>query len=350
MYSFNRRNFLKTTVLGGVAATLIHPANVFAFSEEAKTTASSVALTTGDNRADMAFRALEPFARQISQAIGSRCVVLKPNNVAIDIPLSSTHVDTLEGILEFLKSIKKLDNVIIAESAANGPTLEGFDNYGYFRLIKKYNVKPVDLDQEAFEIVNVFDEKDFRPHPIRVSSIILNPNNYIVSVARMKTHDRVLATLSLKNIVLGAPMKDLGFGWGKYRKEGTKTDKPIVHGGGFRGINYNLYALAPHLHPDLAVIDGFEGMEGNGPTGGTPVDHRVCVASTDWLAADRIGIELMGIDFANVGYLNYCAQTGLGVANLDKIQIIGEKINDHQKKYKLSDNIEKQLIWMTPAR
>ncbi len=39
--------------------------------------------------------------------------------------------DTLEGILEFLKSIKKLDNVIIAESAANAPTFEGFSNYGY---------------------------------------------------------------------------------------------------------------------------------------------------------------------------------------------------------------------------
>ena len=349
MTTFNRRNFLKTTVLGGVAATLIHPANVFAFSGESKTSAASVALTTGDNRADMAFRALKPFVKQISQAIGNRRVVLKPNNVAIDIPLSSTHVDTLEGILEFLKSIKKLDNVIIAESAANGPTLEGFDNYGYFRLIKKYNVKPVDLDQDKFDIVNVFDEKDFRPHPVRVSSIILNPDNYIVSVAKMKTHDRVLATLSLKNIVLGAPMKDLGFGWGQYRKEGTKSDKPIVHGSGFRGINYNLYALAPHLHPDLAVIDGFEGMEGNGPTGGTPVDHRVCVVSTDWLAADRVGIELMGIDFAKVGYLNYCAQTGLGVADLNKIQIIGEKISDHQKKYKLHNNIEKQLIWMTPA-
>jgi len=349
MTTFNRRNFLKTTVLGGVAATLVHPANVFALSGEAESTAASVALTTGDNRADMAFRALVPFAQQISRAIGNRRVVLKPNNVAIDIPLSSTHVDTLEGILEFLKSIKKLDNVIIAESAANGPTLEGFDNYGYFRLIKKYNVKPVDLDQDKFDIVNVFDERDFRPHPVRVSSIILNPDNYIVSVARMKTHDRVLATLSLKNIVLGAPMKDLGFGWGQYRKQGTKTDKPIVHGGGVRGTNYNLYALAPHLHPDLAVIDGFEGMEGNGPTGGTPVDHRVCVVSTDWLAADRVGIELMGIDFAKIGYLNYCAQTGLGIADLDKIQIIGEKISDHQKKYKLHDNIEKQLIWMTPA-
>ena len=60
--------------------------------------------------------------------------------------------------------------------------------------------------------------------------------------------------------------------------------------------------MSRQLHPHLAVIDGFEGMEGNGPNDGTPVDHRVCIAGLDWLAADRVGIELMGIDFANVGY------------------------------------------------
>ena len=69
---------------------------------------SRVAITTGDNRADMAFRALQPFSKQIAQAIGDRRVVLKPNNVLIDVPLTSTHVDTLEGVLEFLKSIGKL--------------------------------------------------------------------------------------------------------------------------------------------------------------------------------------------------------------------------------------------------
>jgi uncharacterized protein (DUF362 family) len=50
-------------------------------------------------------------------------------------------------------------------------------------------------------------------------------------------------------------------------------------------------------------------MEGNGPIDGTPVDHRVCVASTDWFAADRVAVELMGLDFEKVGYLNFVANT-----------------------------------------
>ncbi len=172
MNNINRRSFLKTSVMGGVAATFISPlSSLSSFTEEVQLS-SSVAITSGDNRADLAFRALEPYSKQIKQAIGNRRVVLKPNNVSTEIPLCATHVDTLEGILEFLKSIKKLDNVIIAESAANGPTFDGFSNYGYFTLANKYPVKFVDLDKEGHEVLYVFDEKDFRPHPVRFSSVI----------------------------------------------------------------------------------------------------------------------------------------------------------------------------------
>jgi uncharacterized protein (DUF362 family) len=349
MNTLNRRGFLKTSVMGGVAASFISPLNIFMSFDKEVQSSASVAITSGENRADLAFRALQPYSKQIKQAIGSRRVVLKPNNVSTEIPLCATHADTLEGILEFLKSIRKLDNVIIAESAANGPTFDGFKNYGYFGLANKYPVKFVDLDKEGSEILYVFDEKDFRPHPVRVSRIMLSPDSYIVSVAKMKTHNLAIVTLSLKNIVLGAPVKDAGFTFGANRKEGLKSDKSIIHGGGFRGINYNLYDLAPRLHPHLAVIDGFEGMEGNGPSNGTPVDHRVCVVSTDWLAADRVAVELMGVDFAIIGYLNYCGQAGLGITDLSKIEIVGENINNHIKHYKLHENIEKQLIWMKPA-
>jgi uncharacterized protein (DUF362 family) len=349
MSTINRRNFLKSSIIGGVAATCLNPFETFASIGKQEQFTSRVSLTSGDNRADLAFRALQPFSGQIAKAIGDRRVVLKPNNVLIDVPLTSTHVDTLEGVLEFLKSIGKLGNVIIAESAANGSTLEGFDNYKYYSLISRYPVKLVDLDKEPFDILYVFDEKDFRPHAIRMSHVLLDPASYIVSVARMKTHDRVVATLSLKNIVFGAPVKDPGFTWNAARKQGSKSDKAIAHGSGFRGINYNIYALSRQLHPHLAIIDGFEGMEGNGPNSGTPVDHRICIAGTDWLAADRVAIELMGIDFAKVGYLNFCAQTGSGVADLNQIEIIGEKINNHKRSYRLNDNINAQLIWMNPA-
>jgi uncharacterized protein (DUF362 family) len=311
---------------------------------------SRVALTAGQDGADNVFRGLKTFQSEISRAIGERRVVIKPNNVAIDIPLCATPAGCLEGILEFLKSIGKLQDAVIAESAGIGPTLEGFANYGYPRVATKYGVKLLDLDREPHDIVHVFDQRDFRPHPVRMSRLLLDRNSFLISAAKVKTHDQVVATLSLKNIIFGAPIKDLGYGARGRGKTGAKSDKPIAHGGGIRGLNFNLFALAQRLHPHLAVIDGYEGMEGYGPTRGTPVPHRICVVGTDWLAADRVAVELMGIDFAKVGYLNFCADAGMGEADLKKIEIVGEPLARYIKSYQLAPNIEKQLIWMKPPQ
>ena len=346
----SRRQFLRQAILGAAAATSgFQVLRWQGFAAPAEREPSRVALTAGRDRADCVYRGLQPFAQEVKRDIGSRHVVLKPNNVAIDNPLCATHADCLEGVLEFLKSIGKLEGTVIAESAANGPTLEGFENYRYGLLAAKYGVKLVDLDQQPYDLIQVFDEKDFRPHEVRMSRLLLDPNSFIVSATRLKTQDRVVATLSLKNVVFGAPIKDLGFSWGPRGKAGAKTDKPIVHGSGFRGINYNLFAVAQRLHPHLSVLDGIQGMEGNGPVGGTPVDHQVCVVSNDWLAADRVGVELMGIDFATVGYLNHCARANLGQADLARLRMVGEPIAGHVKRYKLSDNIQDQLVWMKPS-
>lgn len=91
-------------------------------------------------------------------------------------------------------------------------------------------------------------------------------------------------------------------------------------------------------------------MQGNGPVGGAPVDHRVCVVSPDWLAADRVAVELMGIPFEKLGHLTYCTQAKLGEADLAKLEIGGPALKDHIKPYRLHDNLEQQLIWMKPAQ
>lgn len=344
MSTLSRRNFLQASLLGGLTAAALPGFNFTKAAVPPAAPGPQVALTTGNSCADMTFRGLDEFSAQIARAIGNRLVVIKPNMVSTGVQLAATYADTLEGILEFLKSIRKLDQAVIAESAADGPAMGGYSNFGYVPLAQKYGVKLVDLDEQPHEIIHVFDETDFRPHAVRASSMLLDDNSFVISAARMKTHDRVIATLSLKNIVFGAPVKDAGFAWGPKRKEGARSDKSIVHGGGIRGINYNLFQVGRRLHPDLAVIDGFVGMEGNGPTGGTPVDHRVCVVSPDWFAADRVAVELMGIDFSRIGYLNFFADAGLGVADLSKIEILGEPIARHKKTYRLHERNREQVI------
>ena len=125
----SRRNFLKKSLIGSMAAvTASHlpvamAAPVAPAPAAARARASRVSLAGGNDRADIAFKSLEPFKDEIAAAIGNKRVILKPNNVIINVPLCATHADNLEGILEFLKSIGKT-NVIIAESPAGGSVMD----------------------------------------------------------------------------------------------------------------------------------------------------------------------------------------------------------------------------------
>ena len=358
MYSHesSRRQFLKASLIGSAAAlTPVRLAVAQAQSGSPATApaaaaSSRVSLTAGTDRADIAFRSLEPFKREIAAAIGNKRVVVKPNCVMINNALCASSADNLEGILEFLASIRKTANVVIAESPASGSAMDAFANYGYTRVATKYKVKLVNLDTEGYEVLHVIDQRDMQPHPIRVSKMLMDPaNNYVISAAKFKTHDSVGVTLSLKNIVVGSGIKDSGAAFGRGGPGFGRSDKRLIHGGGPYGIHYNIFLLSEKLHPDLAVIDGYEGMQGAGPINGTPVDQKVCVASTDWLAADRVGTELMGVDFNKIGYLMYCSRQGnRGQADLSKIDVIGEQIKDHVKTYQLSPNWQTITSWTKP--
>ncbi len=350
----SRRSFLKTSLFGGaaaIAAAKLPKAEAARLDPETPGKPTSrVSLAAGDDRAKIAFDSLTPFKREIAAAIGSKRVVLKPNNVIINVPLCASNAQNLEGIIEFLHSIGKTD-IVIAESPANGSAMDGFANYGYDKLAAKYNVKLVNLDTEGYEVVYCIDQKDFQPHAVRVATMLKDPgNNFVISAAKLKTHDLVGITLSLKNIVVGSGIKDSGAGLGRPGSGGGRSDKPLMHGGGTWGINYNLFQLSTVLHPDLAVIDGYEGMEGTGPVNGTAISQKVCVASLDWLAADRVGAELMGVDFSKIGYLSYCARAGnRGQGDLSKIQIVGGAIKDYAKTYQLPRQWEQITSWQKPV-
>jgi uncharacterized protein (DUF362 family) len=97
-----------------------------------------------------------------------------------------------------------------------------------------------------------------------------------------------------------------------------------------------------------SVIDGFEGLEGNGPNSGTPVASRLAIASLDFVAADRVGVEAMGIDPEWLGYAKYCCALGLGQYDRAHIEIAGAKLEDLVKKYRLHPDIELELKWQGP--
>ena len=296
---------------------------------------SRVSFITGTDRREMVFQALKPFEEEIKESIKNKQVIIKPNMVVTNRPLAASHADAVRGLLDFLKPFYNKKIIIGESTISGGGIMPGYENYGYLPLEKEYNVKLVDLNLQTTSPEWIMDS-NLHPVQIPIIDTFLDPNNYFISIPRLKTHDRVVATLGIKNMVMGSPLRD-------YKGSNYKG---MMHPSGPRWANFNMFLIAQKIHPQLTVLDGVEGMEGNGPIGGSAVDHGVALASTDFVAADRIGAELMGIEVSDIGYLNFCANAGMGQIDRSKITIIGGKDPaNFVKKYKLHENIERQLTW-----
>jgi len=142
-------------------------------------------------------------------------------------------------------------------------------------------------------------------------------------------------------VVMGAPQKILD----KNINDKSKMHATSKGNGSPKMLNFNLFRLAHRVRPDLCVIDGYEGLQGNGPNEGTAVESRVALAGFDFVAVDRIGAELMGVSWENIGYLQYCATGGLGQGDRSKIKILGPDPSQYVKEYQLHDNIAWQMTW-----
>jgi uncharacterized protein (DUF362 family) len=378
---FSRRNFFYLTGAGALAGVAMQrrlqgqqefPPPVATSPIYPYDARSPVALVKGEDRRKNVTQALLAVDREIGPALKrKKYVVIKINNVSTTNQLAATHVDALRGILDYLEPKFKGPVVIVESSAAD--TLEGFENYKYAQLIPEYkrlHISLVDLNRERkYQIFSIVDA-NIRPIPVRLAARMFDPDAYIISSAMLKTHNAVVATMSIKNMVIGTPLHSVA------KETPVWSDKQRYHaslprpqgapgrgdqsargaggrgrggpGGNFHAMNYSMAISAKKLSANwgAALIDGFEGMEGNGPAGGTPVPMHVALASSDYLAADRVALEIMGVPPHAVGYLQYAGELGVGQYDLEKIDIRGEKPETVKRVFKMHDQVQQQLDWL----
>jgi uncharacterized protein (DUF362 family) len=313
---------------------------------------STVSLVRGEQRRKIIYDSMMAIDNELAPALKrKKYVIIKPNITNVQKQLSATHADALHGILDYLARRFK-GPIIIAESSA-GDTMEGYDNYGYPKVATEHrsqNVKLVDLNEEAKYVIRPLMDQNMHLIPVRLAARFVDPEAFIICAAVQKTHNSVIATGSVKNLVMGAPLHSPKAETTKWHDKHKYHLSPRWTNMRAHLSNYNLSLTAQHLAPywGAAVIDGFEGMEGEGPVDGFAVPSRIAMASLDYIAADRVSIDAMQLDASWVGYLQYCEQLGLGNYDLSKIDIRGEKIEAVSRKYRLDANAERHMLWMTP--
>jgi uncharacterized protein (DUF362 family) len=220
-------------------------------------------------------------------AIAGKRIVLKPNLVEFDpgAPINTNPV-FVSSVAEAFRSLGA-KQVRIAEGPGHRrTTLDLASAAGYFEAVPNFESKFTDLN---------LDDVTRTPlrKPFSTLTELYLPNtvlgcDLLVSVPKMKTHHWAGATLSMKNmfgVVPGAV-----YGW----------PKNVLHWAGIPECIADLHYALPE---QFSIVDGIEGMEGNGPILGSRKYAGVIVAGAHAPSVDATCCRIMGIDPEKIAYL-----------------------------------------------
>jgi uncharacterized protein (DUF362 family) len=258
--------------------------------------------------------------------VRGRSILLKPNLVEFE-PGSSinTHPMLVHAAYEAFRAMGAA-SVLIAEGPGHRRgTLDLAEAAGYFDTVPDFEKHFVDLNLD--EVTRVRPTGQFS----RIKKLYL-PNSalgadLLVSMAKMKTHHWVGATLSMKNL-FGVVPGGL-YGW----------PKNVLHWAGIEESIADLHAAFPR---HFAIVDGIVGMEGNGPIQGTPKHAGVLVAGRDPVAVDATCCRVMRIDPMQIRYLQLAAGGGtVSQITEDGIRQLGESIQRVATPFELIPQFQK---------
>jgi uncharacterized protein (DUF362 family) len=296
---------------------------------------SRVAIVKGSDRRDNIRRAMELIREDIVSKINGERVIIKPNCLMPPIPLSCTHVDALRGIMDFLADLSP-ESVAVAETCRDFE--QSIQQLDYILLSEEYGAPLIDPMAEDDWVTIQLLNKEHQEMEARISRTMLDCRCRI-SAAVAKTHDVVTLTASWKNMMGALASYD------KIKMHGCYNHRERTLASDIEIIPQNLVRLAKFIPPHIGVIDGYIGMEGNGPARGNEKYLGIAIASADFVAADAVCAKTMGFEPMEISYLNYGHQLGLGTAALDEMEIMGESIESVASEFVPHKHYPSQIRW-----
>ncbi|MFQ6123444.1 MAG: DUF362 domain-containing protein [Candidatus Heimdallarchaeota archaeon] len=273
----------------------------------------------------MVRRAIKLLGRLQSLVSLQDVVLIKPNLVVPREPCSGVTTDPLicKSLADMVREVGGVS--IIAESSAFGEdTEEAFEVAGYNQL-RNQGYEVIDLKKAGTTKVNVPVPKGKAFKEIYLPKIIMEAD-LIISVPKMKTHDQTSVTLALKN--LKGVISDV------YKRKFHTT----------LGVFQGVADLCTVVRPGLAVVDGIIGQKGLGPIYGTPIERNLIIAGTDPVAVDTITSIVMGFPPEENELIQKAVEHEIGTMNLDEIEVVGERIQDVQFRFKRAEEAVQEVI------
>ncbi len=143
---------------------------------------------------------------------------------------------------------------------------------------------------------------------------VLKEVDKVISVSKLKTHGMMLFTGAVKNM----------FG----TVAGLEKAEYHVKMPNYKDFSNALVDICLAANPVLSFMDGIVGMEGAGPSGGTPRKIGVTIASESPYHLDCVAASIVGINIKKVPTIQRCLERGIIKSDLTDISIKGIDIDE----------------------
>ena len=192
-------------------------------------------------------------------------------------------------------------------------TSQAFKVSGIEDVASGYGAELINFETSGYVEVDVPGARQFSR--LHISKAVLEAD-VIISLPKLKTHELTLYTGAVKNFFGTVPQKNRK--QAHFLEDRDRFGEAVV----------DIYSV---VKPQLAVMDGVVGMEGNGPSNGTPVFAGVIMASYDCVALDIVASELIGIDPLKVPTNKAALSRGFGT---EHPEIVGVPLEEVKVRFK----------------
>ncbi|MEA4973699.1 MAG: DUF362 domain-containing protein [Candidatus Metalachnospira sp.] len=240
-------------------------------------------------------------------------VLLKPNLVMVKTPerAATTHPYIVRAVAEIVKeaggepiiadSPGGLFNEVLLKSVYSASGMTEAASLSGAKL--NYNTATAETaypDGKLLRKITVIDE--------------LLKADKVINISKLKTHGMMRMTGAVKNLFGTIP--------GTMKAE-YHLNRPNVADFANALIDICLFAK-----PVLNIMDAVIGMEGNGPTGGTPRNIGVLMTADNPFVLDIMAAYLIDIQTSDIPVCEQAIKRGLSPESIDEIKIIGDSIHD----------------------
>lgn len=249
-------------------------------------------------------------------------VVIKPNlcHKSSSRTGATTDVRIVQALVQYLLEKERCSITIVESDSYARGSEQAFKRLGYRFLEGTDAVRLANLSQER-TCTRDIDGRFFKEVHIPES---LMDYDCFITVAKLKTSIIHRMTGAYKN---------------QYGCLAVKEKRP-----NHPFLSEALFDLNMLFRPSLCIVDGIVGMEGCGPTDGSPKRMNIIVLGWDAVTVDAVLCYIMGIDPFEVPHLKYAFDNGIGELRKHNIDLLGEPLENVKDRFVLVP--ERAYAWM----